>query len=112
MKRTFVVTMSYELHPTTPPDARKLLRAELVGRKWNDRHKTKLMPSSTVWAERAAEDEETTDDVHARCAIELREAVIAVARTGRPISVVRAWLHISGGGGTGLVAPESLDFKV
>ncbi|MFO0587807.1 MAG: hypothetical protein U0441_09720 [Polyangiaceae bacterium] len=110
--RTFVVTMSYELHPATPPDARKLLRAELVGRKWSDRHKTMLMPSGTVWAQRSAEDDETTDDVHARCVSELRDAAIAVARTGRPIAVVRAWLHISGGGGMGLATAESLDFKV
>ena len=59
MKRTFHVTMSYELHPTTPPEARKLLRAELVGRKWNDRHKTALMPSSTVWCSRSMGDDDT-----------------------------------------------------
>lgn len=109
--RAFVVTMSYELHPTTSIEARKLLRAELVGRKWNDRHKTMLMPASTVWAQRTADDEETTDHVHARCAGDLREAAQAVARTGRPIQVVRAWLHISGGGGMGLIAPESLDLQ-
>lgn len=110
--RGFVVTMSYELHPTTPTEARKLLRAELVGRKWSDRHKTMLMPASTVWAQRTANDDETTDDVHARCVSDLREAAMAVARTGRPIQIVRAWLHISGGGGVGLATPESLQFKL
>lgn len=109
--RSFIVTMSYELHPTTSIEARKLLRAELVGRKWKDRHKTMLMPASTVWSERTAADDETTDDVHARCADDLREAASAVARTGRPIQVVRAWLHISGGGGMGLIAPDSLSLK-
>ncbi len=111
MKRTFLVTMSYELHPTTPPEARKLLRAELVGRKWNDRHKAALMPSSTVWCSRTMGDDDTTDEVHAACVKDLREAAAAVARTGRPIKVVRAWLHISGGGGMGLAAPEALDFQ-
>lgn len=108
MERKFYVTMSYELHPTTPAEARKLLRAELVGRKWQDRHKTALMPSSTLWILRAAGEDDTTDEVHAACVRELREAASAVARTGRPIQIVRAWLHISGGGGVGLVAPESL----
>ncbi len=111
MRRTFFVSLSYELHPTTPPEARKLLRAELVGRKWNDRHKTALMPSSTVWCTRAVGDDETTDDVHAMCVAELREAARAVARTGRPIAIVRAWLHVSGGGTMSLAPPESLGLE-
>lgn len=108
MKRTFYATMSYELHPTTPPEARKLLRAELVGRKWSDRHKTLLMPSSTVWAVRSATDDETTDDVHAGCVRDLREAAAAVARTGRPIQVVRAWVQVAGAGTVGLAPAEAL----
>jgi len=108
MKRTFHVTLSYELHPTTAPDARKLLRAELVGRKWNDRHKAALMPSNTVWSNRTAGDEDTTDEVHVACIRELREAAQAVVRTGRPVQVVRAWLHISGGGALYLAAADAL----
>ena len=110
MKRTFQVTMSYELHPTTLPEARKLLRAELGGRKWNDRHRAALTPSSTVWCTRTMGDDDTTDEVQAACLLDLREAAAAVARTGRVIKVVRAWLHISGGGWMGLAAPEALDF--
>lgn len=107
MMRSFYATMSYELAPSTPPDARKLLRAELVGRKWNDRVNALLMPSSTVWAERFAKDEETTGDVFNGCARDLRDAAAAVARTGRPIQVVRAWVHVSGGG-TFALAPAEL----
>lgn len=109
MKRTFHVTLSYELHPTTPPEARKLLRAELVGRKWNDRHRAALLPSGTVWMSRQAGEDDTTDEVHAACLQDLREAARAVARTGRPMKIVRAWLHVSGGGAFYLAAPESLE---
>jgi hypothetical protein len=108
MSRTFYASMSYELHPTTPPEARKLLRAELVGRKWNDRYKGALMPSSTVWIFRAAGEDDTTDDVHAACVRELRDAAAAVARTGRPIQLVRAWVQVSGAGSIGLAAAEAL----
>jgi hypothetical protein len=111
MKRTFQVTMSYELHPTTLPEARKLLRAELVGRKWNDRHKAALTPSNTVWGTRTMGEDDTTDEVQAASLKDLRDAAAAVARTGRAIKVVRAWLHISGGGWMGLAAPEALDFE-
>lgn len=105
---TFFVTMSYELHPKTPPEARKLLRAELVGRRWNDRHKAALMPSNTVWISRSVGKDDTTDEVHAACTRDLREAVESVARKGLSIQLVRAWLHISGGGGWGLATPEEL----
>jgi len=108
MSRTFYASMSYELHPKTPPEARKLLRAELVGRKWQDRHKTALMPSSTVWIFRAAGEDDTTDDVHAACVRDLRDAAAAVARTGRPIQLVRAWVHVAGAGTCGLAPPEAL----
>lgn len=108
MLRTFFCTMSYELHPTTPPEARKLLRAELCGRLWQDRHRTELLPSSTVCIVRPAKDDETTDDLHAQCVAELRDAAAAVARTGRPIRVVRAFVHVSGGGTAGLAPAEAL----
>ena len=38
----FVATLTYELDPSTAPDARKLLRAELCGRRWQDRHEGRL----------------------------------------------------------------------
>ncbi len=108
MRRTFYATISYELHPTTPPEARKLLRAEMCGRRWQDRHKAALMPSSTLWIVRQAGDDETTDDVHAACVRDLRDAAAAVARTGRPIQLVRAWVHVSGAGTCGLAPAEAL----
>ena len=100
---TFIATMSYELHPSTLPDARKLLRAELVGRRWQDRCKEMPMPAGTVWIKRSTPQEHTTDDVHDACAQDLHAAVAAVAQTGRPIRLVRAFIQVSGAGTYGLV---------
>jgi hypothetical protein len=100
---TFIATMTYELTPATAPDSRKLLRAELVGRRWQDRCEGALMPANTVWIKRAAEPEHTTDDVHEACARDLFSAVAAVAKMGREIAVVRAWVQVSGAGTYGLV---------
>lgn len=100
---TFIATMSYELTQGTPPDARKLLRAELVGRRWQDRRDGALMPVNTLWIKRAADPEHTTDDVHEACARDLFAAVAAVAAMGREIAVVRAWVQVSGAGTYGLV---------
>jgi hypothetical protein len=100
---TFIATLTYELHPATEPDARKLLRAELVGRRWQDRCQGALMPSGTVWIRRSAAETETTDDVHAACGRDLHAAVAAVARTGRPIALTHAWVQVSGAGTYGLV---------
>jgi hypothetical protein len=108
--RKFTATMSYELHVTTEPDARKLLRAELVGRRWLDRCDGSLMPAGTVWIRRSAEDHENVDDLHAACGRDLHAAVAAVAQTGRPIRLIRAWVQVSGAGTVGLVKianPES-----
>ena len=99
----FIATMSYELTPATLPDARKLLRAELVGRRWQDRRDGALMPANTLWIKRAAEPEHTTDDVHEACARDLFAAAAAVAAMGREIAVVRAWVQVSGAGTYGLV---------
>lgn len=100
---TFIATMSYELTPATPPDARKLLRAELVGRRWQDRRDGALMPANTLWIKRAAEPEHTTDDVHEACARDLFAAAAAVTAMGREVAVVRAWVQVSGAGTYGLV---------
>jgi hypothetical protein len=100
---TFIATMSYELTPATAPDARKLLRAELVGRRWQDRRDGALMPANTLWIKRAADPEHTTDDVHEACARDLFAAAAAVAAMGREIAVVRAWVQVSGAGTYGLV---------
>jgi len=99
----FIASMSYELHSSTLPDARKLLRAELVGRRWQDRYQALPMPAGTVWIRRSAPPEQTTDDVHAACAQDLHAAVAAVARSGRPIRLVRAFIQVSGAGTYGLV---------
>ncbi|AUX47659.1 hypothetical protein SOCE26_091810 [Sorangium cellulosum] len=103
--RSFIATMVYDLHPDTPLESRKLLRAHLVGRRWQDRHDGAPMPQSAVWIRRSAEDDQTTDDLHAACARDLREAAAAVAQAGRPIQVMRVWIQVSGAGTYGLARP-------
>lgn len=105
----FTATMTYELGPSTESDARKLLRAELVGRRWNDRYDSAPMPANTVWIRRAAGPGENTDHIHAACGRELQEAVAAVARRGLTISLARAWVHVSGAGTFGAVVLPRTD---
>lgn len=100
----FIATLTYELHPSTESDAKKLLRAELVGRRWQDRCNGVPMPANTVWAKRTIGKDETTDTLQARCAHELYDAIASVARTGRAIALKSAWVHVSGSGTYGLVA--------
>ena len=71
----FIATLTYELGPETAPDARKLLRAELVGRRWFDLFEGKRMPEGTLWARKTAEPGETVDTLRAASARELRAAV-------------------------------------
>ena len=104
---TFFATMVYELDPLTAPDARKLLRAELCGRRWNDRFDGNLMPASALWIQRTAEPGENVDHLKAKCVRELEDAVTAVA-TKRPIKLIRAWVQIAGAGTWGLVLPKGV----
>ncbi|MFO0760185.1 MAG: hypothetical protein U0359_27135 [Byssovorax sp.] len=103
----FIATMSYELSPDTPRDAQRLLVAELVGRRWQDKSIGAKMPAGTVWARKSAEPGHTTDDVHEACGRDLFAAVAAVAATGRPIRLVRAWVQVSGAGTYGLLPVAS-----
>lgn len=105
----FIATVVYELDPTSPPEAHKLLRAELVGRRYNDRYEGKRLPNSAVWIRRTAGAGETVDDLKARCAEELRAAVAAVARAGLPIRLVRAWVQVTGAGTFGLVETSQVE---
>jgi hypothetical protein len=100
---SFIATLSYELHPRTEPDAAKLLRAELVGRRWQDRFENARMPANTLWIKRSTEPHQTTDDVHAACGDDLHRAVLAVAGMGKKIALVRAWVQVAGAGSYGLV---------
>ena len=100
---TFIATMVYELHSATDPDARKLLRAELVGRRWYDRQEGVPLPSNALWIRRDAPSEHTTDDVHRACTEDLFRAVAAVSAMGRKIALLRAWVQVSGAGSYGLV---------
>jgi len=100
----FVATMTYELEPATSVEARKLLRAELVGRRWQDRWEGRLMPAGCVWIRRTTQPEETVDDLMKHCERELLSAAAAVEATGRPTRVKRAWVQVSGAGTWGLLA--------
>ena len=100
---SFIATLCYELHPATEPDAAKLLRAEMVGRRWQDRHEGQRMPANALWIRRSAEPQHTTDDVHSACAEDLYRATEAVVATGRKIAVLRAWIQVTGAGTYGLV---------
>lgn len=100
----FFATMVYELSKATEPDAAKLLRAELVGRRWLDRYEGARMPSNAVWMKRSVEPTQSTDDAQAACVTDLRKAVAAVAATGRSITLVRAWVQVTGSGSMGVVS--------
>lgn len=102
----FIATLSYELAADTAPEARKLLRAELVGRRWFDLFEGKRMPEGTVWARKTAEPGETVDTLKAASERELRAAVAAVAAKGRAIRLVRGWVQVSGAGTFGPIEPE------
>ena len=103
----FIATLVYELDPTTPPEAQKLLRAELVGRRYNDRYEGKRLPANAVWIRRTTGEGETVDDLKLRCGQELGAAVAAVARAGLAIRLVRAWVQVAGAGTYGLLGvPE------
>ncbi len=102
----FIATLTYELGPETAPDARKLLRAELVGRRWFDLFEGKRMPEGTLWARKTAEPGETVDTLRAASARELRAAVAAVSSRGLPIRLVRGWVQVSGAGTFGPIDAE------
>jgi hypothetical protein len=99
----FVATLAYELHAQTDPDAAKLLRAELAGRRWQDRYEGERMPANTLWMKRSGEPHHTTDDLHAACVEDLYKSVAAVAGMGRKIVLLRAWVQVTGSGTYGVV---------
>lgn len=104
----FVATMTYELDFSATAEARKLLRAELVGRRWQDRWEGRLMPANCVWIRRTAQGDETVDELMKHCERELFAAAAAVEAMGRPTRVKRAWVQVSGAGTWGLLAvPEA-----
>jgi hypothetical protein len=104
----FFVTLAYELHPQTEADAAKLLRAELVGRRWQERHEGERMPANTLWMKRSVEPNQSTDDAHAASVGDLHKALAAVARTGKQIALVRAWVQVTGSGTMSVVPGSAL----
>ena len=110
--RKFVCSLTYEVHPETAEDSRKLLRAELVGRRWLERVEGKRLPSNALFMVRSAGDDDTTNDVHDACTGDLRAAAESVRKTGRALTVLRGWIHVSGSGTYGpaagdLASPEA-----
>lgn len=101
----FVATLAYELDAKTSRDAAKLLRAELVARRYNDHYEGKPMPAGCVWIQRSTSPGETVDHLMAKSEREIHAAVAAVAARGLPIRLVRAWVQVSGAGTWGLVRP-------
>jgi hypothetical protein len=104
--RWFFATLVYELDPLTAPPLRKLLRAELAGRRWNDRFDGHLMPDCTFWIRREAGPDEDVNQLKDRCVRELYDSVQAVCAK-HPIKLIRAWVQISGAGTWGLVLPNA-----
>ncbi len=102
----FTATLVYELHPQTDADAARLFRAELVGRRWQDRFQGDKMPAHSLWIQRGTET--NTDDAHAACAEDVRRAVATVAGMGKKIALLRAWVQVTGSGTFGLVAVAGL----
>jgi len=102
----FIATLTYELDPETTPETRRLLRAELCGRRWQDRFEGRLMPAGCLWIRRTAPPGETVDDLKRTCERELLEAAAAVASTGRAARVRRAWVQVAGAGTWGLLAVD------
>ncbi len=101
----FTATLAYELSPSTAPEAKKLLVAELVGRRYNDRFEGKELPAGCVWIRRSKAEHETVDDLARRVQAELEDAVRAVARAGLTIKLVRGWVQVSGAGTWTLIEP-------
>lgn len=103
MAWSFTATMAYDLHPQTDPDAAKLVRAELAGRRWLDRIDGQKLPANMVWMKRPWDEGVTTDEVQAACAQDLFRAVAAVAAMGRRVLLQRVFVQVTGSGSFGLV---------
>src|SRR5690349_10641272 len=109
MAWSFIATMAYDLHPQSDPDAAKLVRAELAGRRWLDRVDGQKLPANMVWMKRPWEEGVTTDAVQAACAQDLFRAVAAAAATGRRVLLQRVFVQVTGSGSFGLVPVPGSD---
>jgi hypothetical protein len=104
---SFICSLTYELGGDTSEQAKKLLRAELVGRGYKDRLKERALPRNAVWTLRPLGENETADDLHDKCTRDLRLASMSVRANGHPITILRAWIHVSGGGTYGLAGEDA-----
>ncbi len=99
----FIVTVAYELGEDASKAAHKLLRAELVGRRFQDHFEGRAMPAGCVWGRRTTEPGENVEHLRTKATRELVQAVAAVAARGLPIKLVSAWVQVTGAGTWGLV---------
>lgn len=106
--RSFIATISYDVSPQASEQARKLLLAEMVGRRWLQECKGRKLPTNTLWCQRTVKAEATTRTVFHDCTEDLKKAVSAVRRSGREMAVRRVWVQVSGAGSYGVAAPEDV----
>ncbi len=106
--RKFIATIAYDISPQTSEQARKLLLAEMVGRRWLQACKGRKMPANTLWCQRTVADDDTTRTVFVACSEDLKKAVAAVRRSGREIAVRRVWVQVSGAGSYGIAEPDDV----
>ncbi len=107
--RKFIASISYDVSPDASPQARKLLLAEMVGRRWLDRCAGNRLPANTLWIKRTANEDDTTRTIYKGCSLDLQKAVQAVRNTGRTLSVRRVWIQVSGAGTFGVVDAKDMD---
>ena len=100
--RKFTASMSFDLNADVTPQARKLLLAEMAGRRWQDTWQKRRLPRNTLRIRRSLEHDLNTDDLHRLCAEELRAAARAVQNMGMNLTVSRAYVVVSGSGTSGL----------
>ncbi len=106
--RKFIATISYDVSPDASQQARRLLHAEMIGRRWQEECNERKMPANTLWSQRTVGAEANTRTVYRDCAEDLKKAVSAVRGTGREIAVRRVWIQVSGAGSFGVADPQDV----
>lgn len=107
MEREFIASMTFELGPGTSEPARRLLVAELVGRRWFDRVRERRMPKNCLWTKKKIGPDQNTGHIHTACAEELEACAERVRARGHELSVRRAFIQVAGGGTYGLAPADS-----
>lgn len=109
MEREFIASMTFEVSPATAEPARRLLVAELVGRRWFDRVRDRRMPQNCLWTKKKIGPDQNTSHIHRACAEELETCAARVRDRGHTLEVRRAFIQVAGGGTYGLAPPPTGD---